>query len=315
MRSIPKVSSAARNGGSVKMPAGREPDLIEDGAADRPRKMIDVERKHLVGARHHHRQHLAHVADDEFQPPMPVERTRQDQAQDLNGGLRMPAPAGHLQHAARTIRQIGVVGVPDGLGRQMRMDVDRNIELHRARQQRLIAGMVEKAALGGAVDERAEEAQLPDRANEFARCRIRRLHRQHGKAREPRRMARHGRRQMVVHLARDRDAVRTGHEIGAGTGVREHLQGDAGLIHRLQAPFADLGQQVDRIGAGLWSLPRLKAAPADRVPIDPADQGRHREMFLQRNNSHGRDPSGLACPRSGFSSRRTIADRTALRSA
>ncbi len=207
-----------------------------------------------------------------------------------------PQP-GPLEHAARAIRQIGVVGLPDGLGREMRMDVDGNIELHRARQQRLVAGMVEKAAVGGAVDERTEEAQFPDRANEFARCRIRRLHRQHGKAREPRRMARHGRRQMVVHLARNRDAVRTGHEVGAGPGVREHLQGDAGLIHRLQAPFADLGQQVDRIGAGLWSLPRLKAAPADRVAIDPADQGRHREMFLQRNNSHGiRDPSGLALP-------------------
>ena len=146
---------------------------------------------------------------------MPVERAREHQAQDLDRRLRMPAPAGGFEHAARAIRQIRVVGAPDGFGREMRMDVDRNIELDGRRQQRIVAGMIEEAALGGAVDERAEETQFPDRANQLGRHRVRALHRQHGKTREPFGVTRDRGRQMVVHLARDRDAVRTGHEVGA----------------------------------------------------------------------------------------------------
>src|ERR1700721_2880210 len=102
---------------------------------------------------------------------------------------------------------------PDSTRRRIWMDVDRNIQFHRGCEQRLTAWVIEEAAFGGAVDQRAEEAQFPDRANELGRCGIRRLHRQHGKAREPPRMARNGRREMIVHLARNRDALWPGHEV------------------------------------------------------------------------------------------------------
>jgi len=36
--------------------------------------------------------------------------------------------------------------------------------------------------------------------------------------------------EVVVHLARDGDAVGAGHEVGAGAAVREHLHGDAGFV-------------------------------------------------------------------------------------
>ena len=160
--------------------------------------------------------------------------------------------------------------------------------------------MIEEAALGGAVDERADETQLLDRANELGSGGIRALHRQHGKARKPLGMTRNGRRQMIVHLARNRDALGAGHEVRAGTGVREHLHGDTSLIHRLQAPLADLGQEFERIGAGFGRVPRPETAPADGVPIDAADQGRDREMLLQRNDTHRRDPR-LCFPLSGLS--------------
>ncbi len=131
------------------------------------------------------------------------------------------------------------------------------------------------------------ETQFPDRANELGGHRVGALHRQHGKTREPFGVTRNRGRQMVVHLARDRDALGAGHEVRARTGIRENLHADAGLIHRLQAPLADLGRQFERIGAALRGCPRPEAAPADGLPIDAANQGRNREMFLQRNDTHG----------------------------
>ena len=71
-----------------------------------------------------------------------------------------PQPAG-LEHAACARRQIGEVGLPHGLRREVRVDVDRHVEVHRRRQQAVIARVIEKAALGRAVDERTDEAQAP----------------------------------------------------------------------------------------------------------------------------------------------------------
>src|SRR6201995_5117594 len=101
-------------------------------------------------------------------------------------------------------------------------------------------------------------------------------------------MTRDRRCKIIVHLARDRDALRSRHEVRPRTGIRQHLHAAAGLIHRLQAPLADLGRQLEWTGAAvLWRCPRPEAAPADGGPIDTPDQSRHREMLLQRNNPHG----------------------------
>jgi hypothetical protein len=87
MRSMPKVSSAARNGGSLKIPL-----VVSEGAANRPRQMLDVERGDLVNARQHHRQHFTHVADDEPQPRVPIQRPRKHHAKHVDRRLRMPSP-------------------------------------------------------------------------------------------------------------------------------------------------------------------------------------------------------------------------------
>jgi hypothetical protein len=87
MRSMPKVSSAARNGGSLKIPL-----VVSQGAANRPRQMLDVERGDLVNARQHHRQHFTHVADDEPQPRVPIQRPSKHHAKHVDRRLRMPSP-------------------------------------------------------------------------------------------------------------------------------------------------------------------------------------------------------------------------------
>ena len=188
MRSMPKVCSAARNGGSAEDAAGGDPDLVEDGAADRPLQVVDVEREHLVDASQHHRQHFAHVADDELEPadagrasrPAPC-AARGSPSPNASPSRRLPA------RGPRPARQIGVIGLPHRLGRQVRMDVDRHVELDRRREQAVVARVIEEAALGRAVDQRAEEAQVLD-----ARARARRRRRP-GSASAARRSRRSGR--------------------------------------------------------------------------------------------------------------------------
>ena len=133
--------------------------------------------------------------------------------------------------------------------------------------------MVEEAALGGAVDERADETEVLHAPLELRRAGVRALHRQHGEAREALGMLGDRGGQMVVHLARHGDAVGAGHEIGAGAGVGEHLHGDAGLVHRREALLADLGQRA-RAGSArsVGASPRPEAAPAIALGVDPADQ-------------------------------------------
>ena len=147
--------------------------------------------------------------------------------------------------------------------------------------------MIEKAALGDPIDECADEAKVLHRSHQLRSAGVGALHRQHGKAREAGRIAGDGRRQMVVHLARDGDAVRARHEVGTRTGVGEHLHRDAGLVHGLQASLADLGQHVERVGAMRRRCARPEAAPADGAGVDAAHQRGDGEMLFKRDNTHG----------------------------
>ena len=69
--------------------------------------------------------------------------------------------------------------------------------------------------------------------------------------------------QHVVDIARERDAFGAVEQIGAGTGSREHLHGDAGLIHFGKAQHAKIGQVVSR---QLACEARRKAMPRDVRP-------------------------------------------------
>jgi hypothetical protein len=91
---------------------------------------------------------------------------------------------------------------------------------------------------------------------------------------------------VVVHLAGHGNTVWARHEIGAGTAVREHLHGNAGLVHRLQSSLADLGQEFERVRAVRRCLSRPEAPPPDCAWIDSADQGWNRKMLFERHDTH-----------------------------
>src|SRR5262245_50564463 len=54
--------------------AGCEPDLVENGSADRSLQVLDLESEHIIGTGQHHWQHFAHVPYDELESRMPIER-------------------------------------------------------------------------------------------------------------------------------------------------------------------------------------------------------------------------------------------------
>ena len=105
MRSMPKVCSAAMNGGWLKMPLVVIQTCSMMVLAGQALEMPDVGHRHVVEPRQHHRQHLAHVADDHLQLGMLVERAGEHHAQDVDRDLRMPAPAGGREHAVGAFRQ------------------------------------------------------------------------------------------------------------------------------------------------------------------------------------------------------------------
>jgi hypothetical protein len=146
--------------------------------------------------------------------------------------------------------------------------------------------VIEKAALGRAVDERTDETQLLHGAHELGNGGIGALHRSTAKPAK-----RSGWRAMAAArwsfiARRHADTIGTRHEVGTGTGVGEHLHRDAGLVHGLQAPLADLGQRIERIGAVERACSRAEAPTADDVRIDATDQGGDGEMLFKRDNTH-----------------------------
>src|SRR5437016_8572896 len=92
----------------------------------------------------------------------------------------MPAPSGAFEHAAGARCKISKIGLPNGFGRKVRMDIDRYVELRGRRQQTIIARVIKEAALGRAVDERTDKTKVPNRTNELGNRGIRALHWQYG---------------------------------------------------------------------------------------------------------------------------------------
>ncbi len=163
------------------------------------------------------------------------------------------------------------------------MQIDRHVELFGARQDRLEARIVEKAAFGQSVDQRAAEAEIAHRAFELVGGGLRTSHRQVREAGEPIGMGGDRLGEHVVDVARKRDAFLAVEQVGAGTGRREHMNGDPGLIHLGQAKCAEIGQFVREIVGEA----RRKAMAGDGVGIDPAHQRRNGEMLLKGDDAHG----------------------------
>ena len=198
--------------------------------------------EHLIDARHHHRQHFAHVTDDQAQPRMLVERAGDRHAQQMHRGFRMPAPAGGLEHAVGAVRQARKVSFSHRLRWNVRMNVDRHVKFDRGGKEAIKARVIEEAAFGRSVDHGADETELFHGTLEFDGGGVGTLHRQRGETGKAVRAARDRGGQMIVELARERHAIGAGKQIRTRAAVGKHLHGDAGVVHRLEPDLADLGQ-------------------------------------------------------------------------
>ena len=112
MRSAPKVISAAVKGASEKKPLV----VIQTWSrmvrlTVRDRCVDGMRAEHRVATVHHRRQAFAHVADDDLQLAMTVERAGKHQPQRVDRDLLMPAPAGQRQQPAGAVRQVVIVGL------------------------------------------------------------------------------------------------------------------------------------------------------------------------------------------------------------
>src|SRR6516225_12046095 len=100
----------------------------------------------------------------------------------MHRGFRMPAPAGGLEHAVGAVGQVRKVSLSHRFRRNVRMNVDRYVKLDRGGKQTVEARVIEKAALGGAIDHAADETELLHGALEFGGGCVGTLQRQRSEA-------------------------------------------------------------------------------------------------------------------------------------
>jgi hypothetical protein len=153
--------------------------------------------------------------------------------------------------------------------------------------------MIEEAAFGGAVDHGADETELFHGALEFDGGCIGTLQRQRSEAGKAVGVARDRGGQMIVELARERDAIGAGQQIRTRAAVGQHLHGDAGLVHRFEPDLADLGQELQGIWRARGEITRPITAAADDVFGNARTKRGHREVLLKGDGTHRRFPSRL----------------------
>jgi hypothetical protein len=131
----------------------------------------------LIGPVKHERQHFAHMASDDGQPRMLLERSGKGEPEYVDRDLRMPSEDPRTQQSASVARQAGLIAVKNRLRSKVRVDIDRNVKLRGPREDRRIARIVEKAPFGSAVDHHATETKLEDSSIESVGRRFRRADR------------------------------------------------------------------------------------------------------------------------------------------
>src|SRR6476646_7134612 len=122
------------------------------------RKLGHLRRKVPIHPRQHEGYRLAEVPDHDLQLGMSVEHPAEDHAYQMDSGLDVPAPTGGREHAAHGRRKAAVKRVDDRLRWNRRMQIDRDIECLGALEDRREKLVVQIAAEGVAIDERAFEA-------------------------------------------------------------------------------------------------------------------------------------------------------------
>ncbi len=129
--------------------------------------------------------------------------------------------------------------------RRRGVQIDGRAKRLRAREQRLVGGIIEVAALTVAVDQCADKAQFGYRTLQFGRRGVGILRRQCGEAAEPVRVRAHRFGQVIVGSPGEVDGARdVCLVLDAGVEQRQDLQIDTGGVHLLDAKRAPVVQPL-----------------------------------------------------------------------
>jgi hypothetical protein len=161
------------------------------------------------------------------------------------------------------------------------MQIERHVEaLDRPPErpvlrQVVVDGLVGSRDLRIAVDQRALEAELLDRALELRNRGVRILHRQRRNADKPIRPLCHLLRENIVGLARHLDGtLLVGDGLDRRSVQRRDHDLDAGLVHQAQALVLEIEQAMPQLAPDMG---------AERLRI--AERGLDREVILERDFS------------------------------
>src|SRR5579884_17027 len=165
-----------------KEPAGGNPDLIENGLTHCPLQIAGGGlREDIVHACHHGRQSFAHVPDNDFQSWILLQCSGQHHTQDVNGRFRVPSPAWAGEKKAGWARQAGKITVAHRFRRNIRMQINRDIQSFSARQNGTKKWIIQKTIVSETIDERSAKSKFADTTLKFVRGRLRRGHWKMGK--------------------------------------------------------------------------------------------------------------------------------------
>ena len=188
-------------------------------------------------------------------------------------------------HLADHRLKAAVPGVDNRLRRLRRMEIDRQLQRLRARQDRPEEPVVEIAPAMVAVDDDALEAVLGDHALEF-RDRGRRIgDRQRGQPEKPGRMTPDGFGERSVGVSREGLRFLDVELLDAGRRQRQRLHVDAGGVHRRDAAVAN----VDKLGDKRREPPAKLLRPLLQPAVGAVEKSGRGEMFLKGDRAHSRN--------------------------
>src|SRR5262249_3524374 len=107
----------------------------------------------MLAAREHSRQAFAHMTDDERELRIPVQGAGDCKTHAMERGLVMPPPSKSCEPEADLGRKTIVVGLAHRCRRHSGMDVERNIQLLGAAQERGKPRVIEERAPDRSTDQ------------------------------------------------------------------------------------------------------------------------------------------------------------------
>ena len=222
---------------------------------------------------------FAHVADDELKFWQAIEEAGDDESEQMQGSLGVPAPAGDRQQVAEVAGQAAEVGLPHSLGRWRGMEIDRHIQRNGRLEDGGEAWIIEEEAVGGAVEHGALEAMLRDTAGELCCCLDRLLQAERGEAGETSRIGAKGGGELVVDVVREQGRGIGRQGVEADGGKRKNLQVDAGGVHGGYAAGAEIQELC---------LQLLGLRGVAQVWTGGAEEAFRNEVLFKGDGSHGR---------------------------